>query len=245
MRLTPMDIHHKEFKHAIRGYSEEEVDDFLDEVVSEFERLFKENIDLKEQMEHVRDKMSQYENMEETLRNTLINAQKSAEEVQRNAKRESELIIRDSELKAREVLQDAQMQKQELESQILKLTQAEQEFRSKFKSLLESYLKIIGGQPTEEVEAASAQMVETHASSASLVTDEPETTTEEAAPDRPSGEIPIVEEATKQDVEDTTLRPTYFASEGSTGVAEPHFRKRDENRFDELGDDEDLIYRID
>jgi cell division initiation protein len=239
-----MDIHHKEFRHAIRGYSEEEVDDFLDEVVGEFERLFKENIDLKEQMEQVRDKMSKYENLEDTLRNTLVNAQRSAEEVQRNAKREAELIIRDAELKAKEVLQNAEMQKQELETQILKLTQAEQEFRSKFKSLLESYLRIIGGQPTEEVEVATAQVVEAQAGSATMVPDEPEATEEKAA-QRPSEEIPIVEEAARQDVEDTTFRPNYFTPEGSSGPTESPFRKRDENRFDELGDDEDLIYRID
>jgi len=244
MRLTPMDIHHKEFRHAIRGYGEEEVDDFLDEVVAEFERLFKENIDLKEQMEKVRDKMSQYENLEETLRNTLITAQKTAEEVQRNSKREAELIIRDAELKAREIIQDAQLQRQELETQITKLAQAEQEFRAKFKSLLESYLRIIGGHPSEEVEAAAKDVAEVEAAVAQAVPEETEIPEEKTA-EHPSEEIPIVEEATRQDTEGTSFRPSYFASEGSGGPTEAPHKKKEESRFDELGDDEDLIYRID
>ena len=44
MKLTALDIHHKEFRHSLRGYSEEEVDGFLDQVADEFDRLFKENI---------------------------------------------------------------------------------------------------------------------------------------------------------------------------------------------------------
>ena len=51
MKLTPLDIHHKEFRHSLRGYNEEEVDQFLDQVADEFERLFKENIDLSEKLE--------------------------------------------------------------------------------------------------------------------------------------------------------------------------------------------------
>ena len=46
MKLTPLDIRHKEFKRGMRGYVDGEVDEFLDEVADEFERLFKENIEL-------------------------------------------------------------------------------------------------------------------------------------------------------------------------------------------------------
>ena len=61
MKLTPLDIHHKEFRHSIRGYSEEEVDQFLDEVADEFERLFKENIDKSEKLETAEDQLREYQ----------------------------------------------------------------------------------------------------------------------------------------------------------------------------------------
>ena len=50
MKLTPLDIRHKDFKRGLRGYADSEVDEFLDEVADEFERLFKENIELSEQV---------------------------------------------------------------------------------------------------------------------------------------------------------------------------------------------------
>ena len=55
MKLTPLDIRHKEFKRGMRGYADVEVDEFLDEVADEYERLFKENIDLSERVESLVD----------------------------------------------------------------------------------------------------------------------------------------------------------------------------------------------
>jgi cell division initiation protein len=142
MKLTPLDIHHKEFHRAIRGYSEEEVDKFLDEVAEEFERLFKDNIELKEQLEKIKQQLDGYADMEKTLHNTLLMAQKSAEDVLSHAKKESELILRDAELKAKETMQEAHDLKGRYESTLSHLKQAEEEFRNKFKSMLESYLRI-------------------------------------------------------------------------------------------------------
>ena len=71
MKLTPLDIHHKEFRHALRGYSEEEVDQFLDEVADEFERLFKENIEIAEKLEAANQKLTEFELQRQTINNTL------------------------------------------------------------------------------------------------------------------------------------------------------------------------------
>ncbi len=142
MRLTPLDIHHKEFHRAIRGYNEEEVDKFLDEVAEEFERVFKENIDLKEQIEKAKQELEGYGNMEKALQKALLTAQKSAEEITQHAQKEAELIQRDADLKAKEVVQEAYDLKHKYESTLNHLKQAEEEFRNKFKSMLESYMRI-------------------------------------------------------------------------------------------------------
>ena len=55
MKVTPLDIRRKEFKRAVRGYADEEVDLFLDEVADEFERLHQEAADLQELYAQVRD----------------------------------------------------------------------------------------------------------------------------------------------------------------------------------------------
>ncbi|MDI6716641.1 MAG: DivIVA domain-containing protein [Actinomycetota bacterium] len=167
MKLTPLDIHHKEFHRAIRGYNEEEVDKFLDEVAEEFERLFKENIELREQVEKVKQELQSYASMEKTLQNTLLTAQKSAEDITVHAQKEAELIIRDAEMKAKEILQETYELKRKYESTLTHLKQAEEEFRTKFKSMLESYMRIadstavladIGNSIAEMSEQASSEI---------------------------------------------------------------------------------------
>lgn len=179
MKLTPLDIHHKEFRRAIRGYNEEDVDVFLDEVAEEFERLFKENIEFKEQLEKTKEKIQQYEGIEDTLQKTLLTAQKSAEEVKAKAGKEAELIIKDAELKARETLQGVIKERERLQISFNELKRAEEDFRKKLRSLLESFLTMLneieGGmgakkepkgeakieeQPKEETEAQLTRLIE-------------------------------------------------------------------------------------
>ena len=80
MKLTPMDINNKEFKRGIRGYNPDEVDEFLDEVVENYEELYKENSRLKESITRLKDKVEHYERLEATIQNTLLLAQNAAEQ---------------------------------------------------------------------------------------------------------------------------------------------------------------------
>lgn len=141
MKLTALDIHHKEFRHSIRGYSEEEVDAFLDEVADEFERLFKENIDLSEKLDAARDRVRQFEEQKETLHNTLVAAQRSAEDIVAKSRIESTSVLRDAEVKAKEIIHNALTQKQRVQAELIRIKQAEEEFRARFKAMLESHMR--------------------------------------------------------------------------------------------------------
>ncbi|HEX21146.1 MAG TPA: DivIVA domain-containing protein [Actinobacteria bacterium] len=158
MSLTPLDIHHKEFHRAIRGYNEEEVDVFLDQVADEFERMFNQNRELQEKVEKMQDKVKQYEGLEQTLQKALLTAQRAADEVQQNAKKESELIVKDAELKAREIIQNVAAKKEEVKIDLNTLKGAEKDFRSQFKNMLESYLKEIKKIENGERRAAAAKV---------------------------------------------------------------------------------------
>ncbi|MBN2248159.1 MAG: DivIVA domain-containing protein [Coriobacteriia bacterium] len=144
MRLTPLDIHHKEFSHALRGYNEVEVDEFLDQVADELERLFKENIDLSEKIEGLELKVREYQDMERTLHNTLLSAQKSADEIAQKAEREADAVLKEAEVKAKEIIHDALTSKQKATADLGRIKQAEEEFRGTFKALLERQLRAIG-----------------------------------------------------------------------------------------------------
>lgn len=153
MKLTPLDIRHKEFRRGMRGYADEEVDEFLDEVADEYERLFKENIDLNERLEALEGKVTQYRRIEETLQKTLVSAQQSAEELKTNATKEAQLILRDAELKARQMVSDLYSDRQKLEKSLASLRGVEQDVRFKMRTMLETFLKQLEETPFAAPEA--------------------------------------------------------------------------------------------
>lgn len=147
MKLTPLDIRHKEFKRGMRGYADVEVDEFLDEVADEFERVFKDNIDLGERVEALEPQVSGYKRFEETLQKTLVSAQASADELRQNSAKEAQVILHEAELKGRQLVNETYSERQGLEQSMAQLKSAEQDFRFKFRQLLEGYLKHLEDAP--------------------------------------------------------------------------------------------------
>ena len=147
MKLTPLDIRHKEFKRGMRGYADVEVDEFLDGVADEFERVFKDNIDLGERVEALESQVLGYKRIEETLQKTLVSAQASADELKQNSAKEAQLILHEAELKGRQLVNEVYSERQGIEQSMAKLKSAEQDFRFKFRQLLEGYLKHLEDAP--------------------------------------------------------------------------------------------------
>lgn len=141
MKLTPLDIHHKEFRHSLRGYAEDEVDQFLDEVADELERLFKENIDLSERLDVAQNKVNEFEMQRHVINNTLMAAQRSSDEIVSRAGTDAESIKRDADMQAKEIIHNALSKKQQIEGKLVRIKQAEEEFRSSFRSMLEAHLR--------------------------------------------------------------------------------------------------------
>jgi len=143
MRLTPLDIRHKEFARAMRGYKDLEVDEFLDDIADEFERLFNENIDYKDRLEILDEKIEQYRNIEDTLKKTLLSAQQQADEMKQNAQKESDLILRDAELKSRTIVNDSYAERQKIQRSVQALKQKQEDLRFQLKSVIDAYANIL------------------------------------------------------------------------------------------------------
>jgi cell division initiation protein len=140
MKLTALDIHHKEFGRALRGYNEEQVDAFLDQVADEFERLFKENIDLNERLDAADERVRGYQQIESSLNATLLQAQRSSEETVKKAAVDADSILRDAEHKAKEIIHNALQRKQAVANELIRIKAAEEDFRARYKALLEDKL---------------------------------------------------------------------------------------------------------
>lgn len=144
MTITPLDIYNKEFRKTFRGYEEEEVDDFLDTVVKEYEKIFKENIELKEALALKDSNIDQYKELEETLKKTLVVAQKTADNLQDGAVKEAELVIREADLKAEQIIVAARKKAEVLLQEYEEVRKQSQEFKIRFRTLLKSHLELIG-----------------------------------------------------------------------------------------------------
>lgn len=97
MALTPLDIHNKEFTRGFRGYDEDEVNDFLDHVIKDYEKVIREKKALEDKLYEMEEKLSHFTNIEETLNRSILVAQESADEVKSNANKEAKLIIKEAE----------------------------------------------------------------------------------------------------------------------------------------------------
>lgn len=156
MKVTPLDIRRKEFKRSMRGYSDEEVDIFLDDVADEFERLFQENIEFQDRIQRLEEQLAGHAQLKDALEKTLVSAQLQADQLIANARKEAELILRDAELKARDIVNDSYVETREVQQTLVQLKRLEEEFRFKFRSLLEGHLKLLDDARIAPVSPAAA-----------------------------------------------------------------------------------------
>ncbi len=165
MAMTPTDIHHKEFKSArFGGYNEEEVDAFLDLVADEFERLGQESAELRQQMEHMKKRLSEFEEMQTSLQSALLAASKSAEAVKEQARQESEAMLskaqeesdsmmRSAQEQARQMLLAAQNDRQKAERAIASLQEIKKRYLDSIREISEAQLaKVADWESREETD---------------------------------------------------------------------------------------------
>ena len=96
--LTPLDLNGKTFSKSFRGYDTDEVNQFFLQISKEYERLYQDNVELKDSVERVSAKLEYYQRMESTMQSTLVVAQETAEEVKKNSLQKAEVLTKETEL---------------------------------------------------------------------------------------------------------------------------------------------------
>ena len=105
--ITPLDIQNKEFKKSVMGYNTKDVDAYLDFINTDYEKLYRESVELKDKIGMLSDQIRQYNNLEETLKNTLVVAQSTADEVTQTARKRADLIVEEAELRSKDKINEA------------------------------------------------------------------------------------------------------------------------------------------
>jgi cell division initiation protein len=143
MSLTPLDIHNKEFKRGFRGYDEDEVNEFLDLVIKEFEILIREKKELEEKIAQSSERLGHFTNIEESLSKTIIVAQETADEVKSNAKKEAQLIVKEAEKNADRIINEALAKSRNISMDVEELKKQASIYRARFRTLLEAQLEML------------------------------------------------------------------------------------------------------
>ena len=141
--LTPLDIENIRFQKAVRGYNVDEVDDFLDQLSADYEKIYKENIEIKENIESSKRELEHYKSIEHTLQNTLIMAQSASEDIKKIAQQKADQIIKDAESNVKDSVNE--LAKQEFELRI-KMEDTKKQFdmyKARMEALLISQLELL------------------------------------------------------------------------------------------------------
>lgn len=108
MALTPLDIQNKSFSKKMRGYEKDEVDDFLDMIVRDYEEVIQKNREMDKALKHAEEKLEYFNELKDALNQSIIVAQDTADKVKSSASKESEVLVTSAQNKADELVSKAE-----------------------------------------------------------------------------------------------------------------------------------------
>lgn len=219
MSLTPTDIHHKEFRTSLRGYNEEEVDSFLDQVADELERLIHENVEMQQQLEQIKARVAEFEEMQTSLQSALLAATKSAEAVKDQARQESEAmvgkaqeeadsLVKSAQEQARQMILRAQNERQKLERSYASLRETRKRYIRALKEIAENHLAQVQELESKENEFSEVEVKAESDSFRATKVEEPPLVEEEVPADISVTEEQSVEVETKTAAEPEEAKRT-------------------------------------
>jgi cell division initiation protein len=141
--LTPLEIQKQTFSRTIKGYNQDEVRAYLHLVAEEIERLVRENDRLSREVAVLREDLEDHSNRERILKDTLLSAQKVAEDLTTNARKEAELIVKDAELLSDRLIGQAMQRVADLERAIGDLKIERRAARNKLQATLDTIQQMV------------------------------------------------------------------------------------------------------
>ena len=119
--ITPMEIQTKKFGKVVMGYNKEDVDDFMEYILEDYEMLYKQSLSSEQEIKTLKEQVETYKSIEDAMNQSLIVAQQTAENLQKNAQEKADLIIKEAEAKAKEITEVATKSIESAQSELAKL----------------------------------------------------------------------------------------------------------------------------
>lgn len=147
--ITPYEIENKDFSRSVRGYNAVEVDDFLDLIILDLQKLLAENEELKNSVKNLEDELHQYKRSETSVLNTLESAKKLMNDISESAEKRAEIIVKNARMDAEVLQRDAKENISKLTEEGDKLKHKVARFRERYRQLLEEELNQLDGSSEE------------------------------------------------------------------------------------------------
>lgn len=143
MPITPIDIHNKVFTRGFRGYDEDEVNEFLDKVIKDYETVIRQKDELLEKATKLEEQIGHFTNIEETLNKSILIAQETAEEVKGNAEKEARLIIKEAEKNADRIINESLSRARQISIETEDMKKQAKVFRTRLKMLVGAQMELV------------------------------------------------------------------------------------------------------
>jgi cell division initiation protein len=163
MSITPVEVRHAQLSRGLFGYSRTATDNLLEAIAQSYEQTWWERADLRDEVERLQAELTRFREMERLLRDTMMSAEKAAEDVRGQARREYDLLLQEARLKAREIVMEAEAEREKVRSEIRSLRSARSELRSSYRSFLQAALDRLDDELDEAppaIEGAKAALSE-------------------------------------------------------------------------------------
>lgn len=151
MVLTPLDIHNKEFPVKMRGYEQDQVNDFLDQIIRDYETILKDKRDLEKNLKFAEEKVLHFNNLQDSLNRSILVAQEAADRLKVNADKEAANIIQEAENNADRLLNDSVEKARRITAETEELKKQSRVFKQRLQLMIESQLEMVKNDEWDEL----------------------------------------------------------------------------------------------
>jgi cell division initiation protein len=141
MTITPVEARHAKLSRALLGYSRKATDNLLEAIAQSYEETWWQRTELRDQVDRLQAELERFRDMERLLRDTMMSAERAAEDLRAHARREYEALVQEARLKAREVVMEAEAERERIRSEIRRLESARTELRVGYRAFLQAALE--------------------------------------------------------------------------------------------------------
>ena len=141
--ITPVDIQNKDFTKKMRGYDQDEVDDFLDSIIKDYSAILKENQALKNKIGMLTKTVEDYKSIEESMTKSVEMAKQTAKDMKDNANAEAQMIINNAKLDASRLAKQIDDEHIRRHQEMLRIKSETEMFKARIKNMCDGMKKML------------------------------------------------------------------------------------------------------